>query len=123
MNQLTSTFLLISGLILATRPHFLFKEPISGILNNTHFDSNTKVYSSELDSNRSMYYYYGVIAALLCTLSTDTLRVLLKILSLNNSTRSFELPSLYGGFECLIVSLLVTPFGGNQKIIFPSPQV
>jgi drug/metabolite transporter (DMT)-like permease len=121
--KLICTILIISGIVLVTRPPFLFKDIISGISNNTHFDSDTKAYSSDMDSNRPMYYYYGVMAALLCTVSIGTLRVVLKILTLNNSTSSFELPLLYGGFGCLIVSLLVPLFGGNQKIIFPSPQV
>jgi drug/metabolite transporter (DMT)-like permease len=123
LYRLMLTVLIMSGIILVARPPLLFKDSIGGISNNTQFNSDTKAHSSEMDSNRPMYYYYGVMAALLCTVSIGTCRVVLKILTLNNSTSYFELPLLYGGFGCLIVSLLVPPFETNQKIIFPSPQV
>ena len=123
LYKIICAVLIITGVILVTRPLFLFKDTIHGISNNTRFDSDTKAYSSKLDSNRPMYYYYGVVAALLSTVAVGIQRVVLKILTLNNSTSTIELPLLYGGVGCLIVALLVVPFGSNQKIINPSAQV
>ena len=121
LYKLICTVVIICGIILITRPPFLFKDTI--ILNNTHIDSYSDKYSSEIDTYRSIYYYYGVISALICTLSIGTFTVVFKILIQNKSTSYIELSLLYSGFGCLIVSLLVPAFGGKQKIIFPSPQV
>ena len=123
LYKLICTVLILAGIILVTRPPFLFKDAISGIINNTHFDAHTRAYSSVMDYNRPLRYYQGFIAALLCTVSSGAIQVVVKILTLNKSTSFVELPLLYGGFGCLIVALLVLPFRVKQKIIFPSTHV
>ena len=123
LYKLICTLFIISGIILVTRPPFFFKDNMNSISNNTNFDSATNAYTSENDSLGRMYYYYGVISALICTVSGGAIGVLLKILTQNKSTSTIELPFLFGGFGCLISALFVPVFGGNQKIIFPSSEV
>ena len=74
LYKLICTVLILCGIILITRPPFLFKDTI--ISNNTQIDSYSDEYSSEIDTYRSMYYYYGVISALICTLSIGTLSLI-----------------------------------------------
>ena len=84
LYKIICTVLIITGIILVARPPFLFKDTESDILNNTHFGSDTKTDSSEINFNRTLYYYYGVISALSFTVCIGIYRVVLKILTLNN---------------------------------------
>ena len=122
LYKIVCAVLIISGIILITRPPFLYKGTRINVLNTSNFDSNSFDYTLETVSHKSRYYYFGVLSALICTLCSGTIRVVMKILSQNKSTSSIELPLLYGSSGCLIVALILPAFGGNQRILFPASQ-
>ena len=120
--------LVITGLVLVIRPPFLFAE--SNQPTDTIIIENSSLpivnqsfpghYSSETINSRSKYYYIGVLAGLICMISSASFRIVMKILVKNKSTSSFGVPVFYNSFCNLMIALVLPAFGGDQKILFRS---
>ena len=86
----TCIILVIIGVILVIRPPFFFNTRMETINNNTVLTVDNSTNSSEMRYRRSTSYYFGVISALVCMISTAIFRVLVKLLVENSSTSSIE---------------------------------
>ena len=110
--------LIMVGLVLIVRPAFLFStDPIDDleVSNQTNAES-----SSETNYYN---YYLGLISSFTCMICMAVTRILTKRLLRNKSTSSPYMLAMYAGIGCIITSLILPVFGGNQRIVFPSGQV
>ena len=106
------------GIILVARPPFLFKH-VKGAtsIKDDHFNSTRRNESSEMDSSKSQYYYFGFCMAIICMISMGIVRVTLRSLMLNSTTCYFELYWLYKGLGSFVIALILPLIGGNQQIL------
>ena len=126
--------LVINGLVLVIRPPFLFtesKQPMNKqVIENSSLPdlnegslSGNLTHSLGMDKSRSKYYYIGVLAGLVCMISSASFRILMKILVKNKSTSYFGIPLFYNSFCNLMVALILPAFGGDQRILFSSVNI
>ena len=131
--KVCSSVLVITGLVIVIRPPFLFAESKQPMNYQEIENSSLPVLNQSLSGNlthalgtnisRSQHYYIGVLAGLICMISSASFRIVLKILVKNKSTSSFGIALFYNSFCNLIAALSLPAFGGDQRILFPSANI
>ena len=79
--------------------------------------------SQEIVNVKPNTYFIGAIAALTAMTSNGIVRILLKYVVSNKSNIPSEMPILYHSCGCLVISIAVPVFGGDQRILFPSGEM
>ena len=133
LYKLFCAVLVLTGLVLVIRPPFLFakQNQSMNIQSNDNLGVSvseqsfcvTSSPSPETHASRSKYYYLGVLAGLICMLSSASFRIVAKILVKNKSTSSFGILMFYSSCFDLMLSLILPAFGGEQRILFRSMNI